>query len=203
MYRKRIKNKNYLINDLMIKSVSLFDDLDVGNWEVYPWIKLIYLNKEKDYDGDLYILKKNKEIIGYFLYKEEINVNNDFLKEYDRKMVLIDFAIDDRRYAYYGKIAVNYLLKIAKEKGMCALEIKKSENYIFFIEFIKRHFRVLEDLDNYYILVNKPKFIPYHNNLFVSEDDNLSISSFCCFISCFICISSCSASSSLNIIGKF
>lgn len=176
MFRKERKASSYRKDNLLIKTVSLGSEYSIGDWSSYSWIKLVYLNKQKDDASHRYLLSLNNEIIGYIIANEEVNlIDNEVLNMYDRKMVLCDFAIDNRRYAYYGEKLINYLLDIARKKGFLALEIKKNQEFVFFNNFIKRHYNVVESFDNYYIFIKNTRAIPFQNNLKIFKDDKLSI----------------------------
>ena len=164
--------------NISIKKIGVCDIYEVGNWAIsYPWIRLGYNDKnyQPKYSDITYYIKENNSIIGYYLAYNIVNMNeSDIIPLYSKKLVLYDFAIDDRAYAKYGLLLINYMLDYARKNGYKAIEIKKYDEYSFFMNFIKRHYKVEEFNNSIYIILN-PVIKYKERHLTLYKDDNVSL----------------------------
>lgn len=173
---KKSLNKNQTIT---LSKVGVCDIYEVGNWtNYYPSVKLGF--KRDDYEAkysDLsFCLKENDNIIGYFIARNVINLNEqDAIPLYSKKLELCDFAVSERAYAKYGLILLDYLLNYAKNNGYRAVVINKQPSFPFFFDFINRHYRFKEFGDSYYAVIDNPKIKQSEKHLTLYETDKISL----------------------------
>ena len=170
----KLKFKN-----VIIEPVGVCDIYEVGHWtKYYSCIKLGYLIE--DYDSkyfDIIIgLKKDNIFLGYFMAYSIINTDNndDIISLYSKKMVIYDFAVFAKAYAKYGKLLIEYMLVYAKKNGFSAIEIKKINQYSFFIDFLNRHYKLKEYNNSLYFIVD-PIIKKSEKHLRIYENDVINI----------------------------
>lgn len=164
---------------IVVEPTGVCDAYEVGNWtDYYNFIKLGY--KVEDYTSKIFdtsfCIKDNGVILGYFLAYNVVNVDKtSALPLYSRKLVLYDFAISARAYAKYGLILIKFLTNYAKNNNYKAVEIKKIDKYSFFLNFLRRHFKLEEFEDVCYIMIDKPKIRLSEKHLTIYNNDNVKI----------------------------
>lgn len=164
---------------IVVEPTGVCDAYEVGNWtDYYSSIKLGY--KVDDYESKIFdtsfCIKDNGVIVGYFLAYNVVNVDEkSALPLYSRKLVLYDFAISARGYAKYGLILINFLINYAKNNGYKAVEIKKIDKYGFFLDFLRRHFKLKEFDDVCYVMIDQPKIKSAEKYLVIYDNDNVNI----------------------------
>lgn len=173
---KKSLNKN---QKNTVSATGVCDINEVGNWtNCYPSVKLGF--KLDDYEAkysDLsFCLKENDNIIGYFIARNIVNLNEqDDIPLYSKKLELCDFAVSERAYAKYGLILLDYLLNYAKSNGYKAVVIKKQPNFPLFFDFINRHYRFKEFDGSYYAIIDNPKIKQSEKHLTLYESDKISL----------------------------
>lgn len=164
---------------IVVEPTGVCDTYEVGNWtDYYSFIKLGY--KVDAYTSKIFdtsfCIKDNGVIVGYFLAYNVVNVDEkSALPLYSRKLVLYDFAISARAYAKYGLILINFLINYAKNNGYKAVEIKKIDKYGFFLDFLRRHFKLKEFDDVCYVMIDQPKIKSSQKYLVIYNNDNVKI----------------------------
>lgn len=170
-----IRNKK---DKIIVKPAGVCDIYEIGNWtDSYSWIKLGY--KDKDYDSKYsdvaFYVTKNKDIVGYYMAYNIVNLNkDDIVPLYRKKLVLYDFAISDRAYAKLGKILINYMIEYARKNGYYAIEVKKNECKYFF-GFLNRHYKVMEYGESIYLIINDLKIKLKEKHLQLYENDKVEL----------------------------
>lgn len=170
-----IRNKK---SKIIVKPAGVCDIYDIGNWtDSYSWIKLGY--KDKDYDSKYsdiaFYVTKNKDIVGYYMAYNIVNLNkDDIIPLYRKKLVLYDFAISDRAYSKFGKILINHMIEYARKNGYYAIEVKKNECEFFF-DFLNRHYKVVEDNENVYLIINDSIIKLKEKHLQLYENDKVEL----------------------------
>lgn len=179
MFRKIYKKiNNYTKDNILIRPVGLIDEeVSIGDWnEYYSDLKMVYNNYYQcDYNIS-YIMKEDNYTIGYFIVADMLNdETTKFSSKYDRKMILIDFAIDKKNSSRYAKCLFDYLIYLAKNRYCKVIEIKKVDEFNYFYDFLKKKYNVFEDENSYYINIIDFKKMSYENNLQIFKDDLISI----------------------------
>lgn len=178
MYRVKTKKlKLVKLNNITLEPLDyVFDEYRIGNWNIYyPNIKFVYNSNIITENNYSYVIKINGFINGYFVCDYNINLEeHTFINKYESKLVLHDFAIDNRAYLRLGLLLLNHLIKLAKLKNTKYIEIKKINGYDYFYKVIKRYYKVIEDEDSYYIVLkNHPKKLFILNELDKISYENL------------------------------
>ena len=164
---------------IVVEPTGVCDAYEVGNWtDYYSFIKLGY--KVDDYTSKIFdtsfCIKDNGVILGYFLSYNVVNLDEkSTLPLYSHKLVLYDFAISARACAKYGLILINFLINYAKNNGYKAVKIKKIDKYGFFLDFLRRHFKLKEFDDVCYVMIDKPKIKSSQKHLVIYNNDNVKI----------------------------
>lgn len=161
-----------------VQLVGVCDIYEVGNWvNCYPWIKLGYKLEgyQEKYSDIAFSINVRGSILGYFMVYRLINVEGDgVIPLYGKKLVLCDFAVSARAYAKYGLKLINYLIDYATKNGYSAIEVKKNGN-AFFLDFISRHYKLLETSDSLYFIIDKPKITQAQKHLRIYGGDSVKI----------------------------
>ena len=174
-----MKKSTYKEEKITINEFGTSAIFEYGNWaSSYPFIKLGYENAdvESSYFDTAYYIKKGNVVVGYFISKNIVNLNNDdTIPLYSKKLVLYDFAISARAYSKFGKLLINYMLKYAKNNGYSCVEVAKNAEYNFFIDFLCRHYNVVDCNDKLRIVITEPRIKISEKHLIVYQNDKIDI----------------------------
>ncbi len=179
MYRRiEYSVKQFKKGSILIRRPkSVDEDVAIGDWdEYYPELKLKYNTREDKNPTNVYLMRDNREIVGYFMATDFIEEKpNGSVEKFQRKMVLHDFAIFSRTYAKHGKLLLNFFYEISKKCYCKVIEIRKVEGFEYFYKFLKANFQTTENKDCYVIKIENAKAFPYEQNLKIFEGDKLSL----------------------------
>lgn len=155
----KIVNGLYTMNKkIVVEEVGVCDFYEVGNWtEYYSDIRLGYktFDHQTLYSDICFYIKDEDNIFGYFLSYNIVNIHlDDIIPIYSRKLVLYDFAIYAKAYIKLGIKLMDYAIKYAQKNGHKAIEIKVQDNYHTFFSFLKKHYKIHEFNNSYYIMID-------------------------------------------------
>ena len=168
MYRHKRKFK-YQEGDILIKSAGISEE--VGLWALYdPEIKMRYIGTN-DSSTHIYQMLNKKFLIGYFA--ASVCFGNS-----KKSLILDDLAVISRKYAAHTKVLITALIKLASVIECQEIKIENNSKYQFFLAFLKRHFKVIEQENNLIINIRNSK-ISSEKYLCHFNDDYISLNDLC------------------------